>query len=79
MKIVQVRVANFRGIAQGTVHFNGHSVLVGDNNAGKSTLLEAIDQFESLCFCVQEVCPTRVSTGGLSHGLCAESYALQQL
>ncbi|WP_269632514.1 ATP-dependent nuclease [Pelomonas sp. BJYL3] len=43
MKIVQVRVANFRGIAQGTVHFDGHSVLVGDNNAGKSTLLEAID------------------------------------
>lgn len=43
MKIVQVKVANFRGIAQGTVHFDGHSVLVGDNNAGKSTLLEAID------------------------------------
>jgi putative ATP-dependent endonuclease of OLD family len=43
MKIVQVNVANFRGIAQGTVHFDGHSVLVGDNNAGKSTLLEAID------------------------------------
>jgi len=43
VKIVQVRVANFRAIAQGTVHFVGHSVLVGDNNAGKSTLLEAID------------------------------------
>lgn len=43
MKIVQVKVANFRGIADGTVHFDGHSVLVGDNNAGKSTLLEAID------------------------------------
>lgn len=43
MKIVQVTVANFRGIARGTVHFDGHSVLVGDNNAGKSTLLEAID------------------------------------
>ena len=43
MKIVQVKVTNFRGIAQGTVHFDGHGVLVGDNNAGKSTLLEAID------------------------------------
>lgn len=43
MKIVQVKVANFRGIAEGIVHFDGHSVLVGDNNAGKSTLLEAID------------------------------------
>ncbi|WP_369941078.1 ATP-dependent nuclease [Xanthomonas medicagonis] len=43
MKIVQVSIANFRGIMQGTAHFDGHSVLVGDNNAGKSTLLEAID------------------------------------
>ncbi|MDH0734804.1 AAA family ATPase [Achromobacter xylosoxidans] len=43
MKIVQVKIANFRGIAEGTVYFDGHSVLVGDNNAGKSTLLEAID------------------------------------
>lgn len=43
MKIVQAKIENFRGIAQGIVHFDGHSVLVGDNNAGKSTLLEAID------------------------------------
>ncbi len=43
MKIVQVRIANLRGIAEGTVHFEEHSVLVGDNDAGKSTLLEAID------------------------------------
>lgn len=43
MKIVQAKIENFRGIARGTVHFDGHSVLVGDNNAGKSTLLEAID------------------------------------
>ncbi len=43
MQIVRVRVCNFRGIAKGEVHLDGHSVLVGDNNAGKSTLLEAID------------------------------------
>lgn len=43
MKIVQVKIENFRGIAEGAVCFDGHSVLVGDNNAGKSTLLEAID------------------------------------
>jgi putative ATP-dependent endonuclease of the OLD family len=43
MHIVRVRVRNFRGIAQGEVSLNGHTVLVGDNNAGKSTLLEAID------------------------------------
>jgi putative ATP-dependent endonuclease of the OLD family len=43
MKIAQVRVANFRGIRSGQVQLSGHSVLVGDNNVGKSTLLEAID------------------------------------
>jgi putative ATP-dependent endonuclease of OLD family len=43
MQIVRVRVCNFRGIKKGEVHLDGHSVLVGDNNAGKSTLLEAID------------------------------------
>lgn len=43
MHIVRVRVRNFRGIVQGEVSLNGHTVLVGDNNAGKSTLLEAID------------------------------------
>lgn len=43
MQIVRVKVRNFRGIADGEVHLDGHTVLVGDNNAGKSTLLEAID------------------------------------
>lgn len=43
MHIVRVRVRNFRGIADGEVILDGHTVLVGDNNAGKSTLLEAID------------------------------------
>ncbi len=43
MKIAQVKVANFRGIAEGLIQLDGHSVLVGDNNVGKSTLLEAID------------------------------------
>lgn len=43
MHIVRVQVRNFRGIAEGKVLLDGHSVLVGDNNAGKSTLLEAID------------------------------------
>lgn len=43
MEIVRIVVKNFRGIASGEVHLSGHTVLVGDNNAGKSTLLEAID------------------------------------
>lgn len=43
MNLARVRVRNFRGIAAGEVLFNGHTVLVGDNNVGKSTLLEAVD------------------------------------
>jgi putative ATP-dependent endonuclease of the OLD family len=43
MKIAYVDITNFRGIAKGRIYFNGHSVLIGDNNAGKSTVFEAID------------------------------------
>ncbi|MBB5206361.1 putative ATP-dependent endonuclease of OLD family [Inhella inkyongensis] len=43
MHLVRVRVRNFRGIADGEVLLDGHTVFVGDNNAGKSTLLEAVD------------------------------------
>jgi putative ATP-dependent endonuclease of OLD family len=43
MRISQLTIKNFRGILDGEVRFDGHSVLVGDNNSGKSTVLEAID------------------------------------
>jgi putative ATP-dependent endonuclease of OLD family len=43
MRIAYVDISNFRGIAKGRIFFNGHSVLIGDNNAGKSTVFEAID------------------------------------
>lgn len=43
MHLARVRVRNFRGIAEGEVLLDGHTVFVGDNNAGKSTLLEAVD------------------------------------
>lgn len=43
MHLVRVRVRNFRGISEGEVLLEGHTVFVGDNNAGKSTLLEAVD------------------------------------
>jgi putative ATP-dependent endonuclease of OLD family len=43
MRIAKVKIANFRGIAQAELQFSGHTVLVGDNNSGKSTVLEAID------------------------------------
>jgi putative ATP-dependent endonuclease of OLD family len=43
VKIARVRIRKFRGIEEGEVFFDGHTVLVGDNNTGKSTILEAID------------------------------------
>jgi putative ATP-dependent endonuclease of OLD family len=43
MKIETIQIQNFRGISSAKVFFNGHSVLIGDNNAGKSTIFEAID------------------------------------
>ncbi len=43
MKIARLRIQNFRGIKEATLLFDGHVVLVGDNNVGKSTVFEAID------------------------------------
>ncbi|WP_333905947.1 ATP-dependent nuclease [Delftia acidovorans] len=43
MQIAKVKVEKFRGIESGIVTLSGHSVFLGDNNVGKSTLLETID------------------------------------
>lgn len=43
MRILQIAIENFRGIKSGKFLLPGHAVLVGDNNTGKSTVLEAID------------------------------------
>lgn len=43
MKIVRLSLSNFRGIKSAEIHFNGHTLLVGPNNVGKSTVLEALD------------------------------------
>ena len=43
MRIVKIVIKNFRGIKDGEILFPNHGVLVGDNNTGKSTILEAID------------------------------------
>lgn len=43
MRITRLKVGNFRGIKECEVFLSGRTVLVGDNNIGKSTILEAID------------------------------------
>jgi predicted ATPase len=42
MRLAQLRIKNFRGIQEGTVQFNAHTVLVGPNNCGKTTVIEAL-------------------------------------
>lgn len=36
-------IQNFRGVKNGSVDFHGHTLLVGGNNAGKSTICEALE------------------------------------
>ncbi len=43
MKISRIKIENFRGIKNAEILFPDHVVFVGDNNTGKSTVLEAID------------------------------------
>ena len=43
MKISRLKISRFRGIGSADLLFPDHVVLIGDNNTGKSTVLEAID------------------------------------
>lgn len=43
MRVRRLELRNFRGISEGRVDFNGHTLLVGGNNVGKSTVCEALD------------------------------------
>lgn len=43
MKIYAVSIENFRGISSAKLVLPDHAVLIGDNNTGKSSVLEAID------------------------------------
>mgnify|MGYP003648934027 CR=1 FL=1 len=43
MKIVSLTIKNFRSIKNAEFQFDGHCLLVGPNNVGKSTICEAID------------------------------------
>jgi putative ATP-dependent endonuclease of the OLD family len=43
VKIYSITIENFRGIRSANLILPEHSVLIGDNNTGKSSVLEAID------------------------------------
>ncbi|WP_211256445.1 ATP-dependent nuclease [Edaphobacter aggregans] len=43
MQICCLTIKNFRGIKNATIYPPQHAVLLGDNNTGKTTILEAID------------------------------------
>ncbi|PHS79139.1 MAG: ATP-dependent endonuclease [Rhodospirillaceae bacterium] len=43
MKLRFLRIKNFRGVQDGKIFLDGHSVLIGGNSVGKSTVCEAMD------------------------------------
>ncbi len=43
MKVTRLKIQNYKGIANAELLFNDHTLLVGSNNVGKSTICEALD------------------------------------
>ncbi len=43
MRITRLDIANFRGVKNATLHFENHTLFIGNNNVGKSTVCEALD------------------------------------
>jgi putative ATP-dependent endonuclease of OLD family len=43
VKVVQLKIENYRGMQAADLKFEGHALLVGSNNVGKSTVCEALD------------------------------------
>lgn len=43
MRVRRIRIKNFRGIKEGELFLDGHTLLVGANSVGKSTICEALD------------------------------------
>jgi putative ATP-dependent endonuclease of OLD family len=43
MKITRLNIQNFRGVRSAELFFDGHTLLIGRNNVGKSTICEALD------------------------------------
>ncbi|HDZ07441.1 AAA family ATPase [Maribacter sp.] len=43
MIISRLYISNFTGIKKATLYFEGHTLMVGKNKIGKSTICEALD------------------------------------
>ncbi|WP_148575292.1 ATP-dependent nuclease [Nocardioides caldifontis] len=43
MRVRRIRIRNFRGVKEGELLLDGHTLLVGANSIGKSTICEALD------------------------------------
>jgi putative ATP-dependent endonuclease of OLD family len=43
LRVSRITIANFRGVSSATILLPNHAVLIGDNNTGKTTILEALD------------------------------------
>lgn len=43
MKISNIKIRNFRGLEKAEISFSEQQILLGDNNTGKTTILEALD------------------------------------
>lgn len=43
VKVVRLKIENFRGVQSADLRFDGHALLLGANNVGKSTICEALD------------------------------------
>lgn len=48
MKLLEVKIHNFRGIHDSEFNLQNYSLLVGSNNSGKSTIIDAIRAFYEL-------------------------------
>src|ERR1700680_4966762 len=43
VRVRRLTITNFRAVEHGVVDFHGHTLLVGGNNVGKSTICEALE------------------------------------
>ncbi|MES2786558.1 MAG: AAA family ATPase [Pseudomonadota bacterium] len=43
MQVAHIQTENLRGIKEASLFLSKHAVLLGDNNTGKTTVLEALD------------------------------------